>query len=170
MKKLRLILWEECNRNCPGCCNNDWNLRSLDVETNYSGYDMILLTGGEPMMDPLRVHVAINEIRKQNPTAKIIMYTAYVSDFKAVISLLAHLDGLTVTLHDPDDGYAFLDFDKALYDVRNLIVRKSLRLNVFEGVGLYRQPKTYWEVKAGMIWIKNCPLPTGEVLKRWRPA
>ena len=28
---LRLLLWEECNRTCQGCCNKDWDLSSLDA-------------------------------------------------------------------------------------------------------------------------------------------
>ena len=30
-EKLRLLLFEECDRDCPGCCNRDWDLRSLPV-------------------------------------------------------------------------------------------------------------------------------------------
>ena len=24
-EKLRLLLFEECDRDCPGCCNRDWD-------------------------------------------------------------------------------------------------------------------------------------------------
>lgn len=43
MSKLRLLLWEECNRTCAGCCNKDWNLSELPVCFDYSGYDLILI-------------------------------------------------------------------------------------------------------------------------------
>jgi len=31
MKKLRLLLFPDCNRNCAGCCNNDWDLDLLPM-------------------------------------------------------------------------------------------------------------------------------------------
>ncbi|MBU1087771.1 MAG: hypothetical protein KKD05_09695, partial [Candidatus Omnitrophica bacterium] len=52
MKKLRLLLFTECNRNCNGCCNNDWDLKSLLNEHLFKEYSEILLTGGEPMLHP----------------------------------------------------------------------------------------------------------------------
>ena len=39
--KLRLILFEKCNRNCAGCCNKDANIPTLPVIDNYSYYDLI---------------------------------------------------------------------------------------------------------------------------------
>lgn len=46
MKKLRLLLHEECNRNCKGCCNKDWDLNALEIEDDFTDYDEILITGG----------------------------------------------------------------------------------------------------------------------------
>ena len=40
-KKLRLLVTENCNRNCEGCCNKDWDLSSLEVCTSYKGYDEV---------------------------------------------------------------------------------------------------------------------------------
>ncbi len=42
-KKLRLLLFEECTRSCPGCCNRDWDLQSLPVCRDYSPYQLIML-------------------------------------------------------------------------------------------------------------------------------
>ena len=50
--KLRLLLFEECNRSCPGCCNRDWDLQPLPVCYDLPPYRIILLTGGEPMLYP----------------------------------------------------------------------------------------------------------------------
>jgi|APSaa5957512622_1039677.scaffolds.fasta_scaffold333457_1 hypothetical protein len=41
-KKLRLIMFDECNRACDGCCNNDVNTLSLDVVDGYSEYDLVM--------------------------------------------------------------------------------------------------------------------------------
>ena len=45
--KLRLVLFEACDRCCPGCCNHDWDLKNLPVCTDYTPYEMIMLTGGQ---------------------------------------------------------------------------------------------------------------------------
>ena len=48
--KLRLLLLDDCNRNCPGCCNRDWDLQALPLCQDYTPYRLIMLTGGEPML------------------------------------------------------------------------------------------------------------------------
>ena len=53
--KLRLLVTEECNRHCPGCCNNNWDLKSLSVCKSYRDYEQILITGGEPLLDMFRL-------------------------------------------------------------------------------------------------------------------
>jgi molybdenum cofactor biosynthesis enzyme MoaA len=75
MKKLRLVLFEQCNRRCKGCCNKDWNIKSLPVCTDYTGWDVIMLTGGEPMLMPGLVLLTIGFIRTRNPKAKVYVYT-----------------------------------------------------------------------------------------------
>jgi len=171
MNKLRLILWEECHRNCPGCCNNDWDLGPLEVESDYTKYDQILLTGGEPMLYPEKVADTILDIKAQKKSrAKIFMYTALVTEPKAVINLLMMLDGITVTLHDQSDAVHHAALDRAMARHRDVLDEKSLRINVFEGIHPYAQPFMDWKDKAGMKWIKDCPLPKGEVLKRYWPV
>ena len=73
---LRLIITEECNRSCVGCCNNDFNLKNLPIVNMFKNYDKVIITGGEPMLYPDRVKQVISEVRLQNPEAKIIMCTA----------------------------------------------------------------------------------------------
>lgn len=70
MKKLRLLLFKECHRGCEGCCNKDWDLKSLLKADNFLPYDEILLTGGEPMLDPLLVIDAAERIRAQGSTPR----------------------------------------------------------------------------------------------------
>ena len=65
----------------------------------------------------------------------------------------------------PSDYLPFWRFDQS---ARNLD-GKSLRLNIFEGVGPV-DCSTRWQVKGHMKWIPNCPLPEGEVLMRYQPT
>lgn len=158
--KLRLLLWEECNRNCPGCCNKDWNLETLPVCRDFSPYDTVMLTGGEPMMCPPAVHNAVRTIRKDSD-AEIYVYTAKV-DNSAAISVLSAVDGMTVTLHTQVDVEPFLNFTRAVANID-----RSLRVNIFQGIEVDVPPD--WQIKRGMYWVKNCPLPEDEVFMRYEP-
>lgn len=158
--KLRLLLFEECNRSCPGCCNRDWDLQALPVCQDFTPYRIIMLTGGEPMLHPEIVRAAVAEIRRQTK-APIYLYTAMTQGLDELMPLL---DGVTLTLHAPCDYLPFWRFDQS---ARNLD-GKSLRLNIFEEVGPVASSER-WQVKDHMAWIPNCPLPQGEVLMRFRP-
>ncbi len=167
--KLRLLLFDECNRDCEGCCNKDIDLAALPVCTSYTGYDMIMLTGGEPMLHPQIIMEAIHQIRR-GTRAPIILYTAMTSDKEALADILRQVDGITITLHDPSDVPPFLAFDD-FYTSWWRTPRKSYRLNVFRGVKIdLGEVKGRWKVKSGIEWIKNCPLPEGEVLMRYGGA
>ena len=162
-KKLRLLLFKACNRRCPGCCNQYWDLDNLEVCTSFKGYDEILLTGGEPMLKPDLVEIVIKMIRLENPKAKIYMYTAKI-DTVHIHYILKLIDGLTLTLHNQKDVKPFMDLYLHHYPVRK---RLSLRLNVFKEVKLppYLELKD-WNVKDNMVWEIGCPLPDGEVLMK----
>lgn len=166
--KLRLLLFEDCNRRCKGCCNKDWDLSILPVVKHYSKYERIMLTGGEPMLHPDIVLKTIASIRLENPKIPIYVYTAKV-DGAQTMDVLRSADGFTVTLHEQADAIMFLRFDSERRGLR--INKKSLRLNIFEGVTIYPSllaelASEGWKIKKNMKWIKNSPLPTDEVFMR----
>lgn len=163
MKKLRLLLFSECQKTCAGCCNKDWDLNSLPVCTDYSGYDQIMLTGGEPMLHPDMVLAVIKEIRETS-RAKIYVYTAKVDDLASTLSVIKASDGICLTLHDQEDVEPFHVLDFYL-DVIEDIGLYSMRLNVFKGINPNRV-SGWWKVKSNIEWIKNCPLPVDEVFMR----
>lgn len=153
MKTLRLLLFAACNRTCPGCCNNDWDLGELPRVDSYEGYDQIILTGGEPMLRPELVVCVAADIRSK-VDAQIILYTARPGELPGVMPFL---DGVTVTLHEQTDVAEF---------ARLPVLPGSLRLNVFEGVDMAFVDTWGWKVKHGIKWIKDCPLPENEVFMR----
>lgn len=165
--KLRLLLFEECNRSCEGCCNKQFNLSILPVVTAYEPYDMVMLTGGEPMLNPQLVIDTCREIGDTSD-AKIVLYTARVTrKYELMTILLQYLDGLTLTLHEQRDVKPFIQLNELVQDMTLDVWRsKSLRLNVFKGVDLTGVNIAAWNVKADMQWIEDCPLPDGEVLMR----
>jgi len=167
ISKLRLLITEQCPRSCEGCCNKDWDLDALPVCTDFSGYDEILLTGGEPMLRLDRVDHVLTDIARVNPDALTIMYTAQLPELMNVIKLytiLQRLKGVTVTLHEQNDVCTFFLFNRLLGPEDR---EKSLRLNVFNGVELTNMDLTGWKVKEDIEWIDNCPLPPDEILMRY---
>ena len=171
-KSLRLLLWKHCNRSCQGCCNNQFDIDNLPVCTDYTPYDEILLTGGEPMLLPGIVLKVIENIRSVNKKAKIYVYTAKVDDIYAVKEILMAADGITVTAHEPSDMdtidrlSAFLsnavNFSSRI-DYMSMLTFKTRRLNIFKGVRITQFP-TFWTIKSNMKWLEDCPLPENETL------
>jgi hypothetical protein len=167
MSKLRLVMFEACNRDCAGCCNNDWDLNGLDVCDGFEGYDMIMLTGGEPMLKPMMIMQICNEIRESGSAADIILYTAKSRRTLDLIAMLLWVDGITLTLHEQYDVDAFIQLQRGMSGLD--VSKYQLRLNVFSNVYIEGVDTTGWKVKDGIEWIKDCPLPEGEVIQRlWR--
>ena len=163
-KTLRLLLFEDCNRNCEGCCNKQWDLSKLPVVKDFTPYHTIILTGGEPMLYPHRVTSLIDIIRFENPKVKIILYTAMTTKLYTLRNILREINGLTVTLHDQQDVIPFLYFANIL---SKSDLSKSLRMNVFEGVNLYDYKISFaWQLKNHIKWLEDCPLPDNEVFMR----
>ena len=162
MRTLRLLLFDDCDRDCPECCNRDWDLDALPVVDSYSGYDQVVITGGEPLLKPGVIVETIERIRAENRTASVYIYTART---RGIPYALALADGITLTLHEQSDVGPFKDLcqDLTIADVSG----KSMRLNVFEGVVLSRgEVPDCFDVRFGYRWIKNCPLPKHEEFKR----
>lgn len=169
---LRLLLFKDCNRNCRGCCNKGFDLDSLPpldpyLYGSFQGYDNIILTGGEPMLDPFLIKKMVTAIRTQTGTP-IILYTAKYDNPRELLSILKLVDGLTVTLHTPKDVTAFSVFNNLVNQDVDFFKEKSLRLNVFYNVPLktLKNNLQLWKVKKNIHWIKDCPLPSNEVFKR----
>lgn len=169
---LRLLLWEECNRTCEGCCNKDFDLPNLPVLNPEDAlhYDLIMLTGGEPMLNPSTVTRTADHLRKYTD-AKIVMYTAATYDSLRLPVVCTHLDGVTVTVHEPSDVNDLYLLDEALCIWQDDYPQDfSARLNIFAGCEVDRTRLNFgWYIKDNIEWIKDCPLPENEDFKRLSP-
>ncbi|HWQ08063.1 MAG TPA: hypothetical protein VN436_03110, partial [Holophaga sp.] len=114
MKKLRLLLFEKCNRTCAGCCNKGFDLKSLPVCTSLEGWDEVNLTGGEPMLDP---QLVIDTAWSVPTPTTVNLYTAKVDDLPAMVNVLGFINGLCVTLHEQRDVEPFLRLNDRLMRV-----------------------------------------------------
>ena len=163
MKTLRLLVIDKCNRKCEGCCNKQWDLNLLPICDSFKGYSEIILTGGEPMLNPSLIRSLAIHIRKETQYP-IYMYTAKVDDLEEILSVLYFLDGITVTIHEEKDWDSFSILNKSLLDFG---YEKSLRLNVFKECNLRSYHEfDKWKIKDSIEWIDPCPLPTNEVFMR----
>ncbi len=103
MKIARLILTFDCPRHCPYCCNNYSNMQrimhSVDMIEQLAPYDQVLLTGGEPMLQPYRTLAFARALKSQNANRPVYMYTALYDS--AISALLPILDGVHYTIQAP---------------------------------------------------------------------
>lgn len=164
MEKLRLLLTEDCNKGCEGCCNKDWDLSLLPVVKSFKGYSEILITGGEPMLYPNKIIECVNKIR-QVSDANIYLYTAYIYQIATVLNILDEIDGITLTLHDKCDIEDLKRLNRCL--LPSIFLYKSMRLNIFDNIDVSDIDLKLWKIKDNMVWIENCPLPKDEILMKY---
>ena len=162
--QLRLLITEECDRACEGCCNKDWDLKALPIAEDFTTYDMIMLTGGEPLLKLGELAGAIFNIRVSTD-APIVVYTAMCKNPWLFSTVLAFVDGITLTLHEHTDAHDFMRLCSFLKE--DELKDKSMRLNIFKDVEVKDIPP-YWKVKKDMVWEEDCPLPTNEEFMRLR--
>ena len=171
-QKLRLLVTNKCTRNCAGCCNNDVkpsgaiyieDLKKID----WTIYEKILITGGEPLLFPKQTRDLILSIKKQDPASQITLYTAIfpVICWDDMVTIFENLDGVTFTIHDVDGIRSFIRLNKFWLDRPELNTKISKRLNIFCDVPLFPLNCYGWDVKF-IEWIKNCPLPEDEIFLR----
>lgn len=101
-------------------------------------YDEILITGGEPMLNPLRTLNIIKDIRALFPEKLIYLYTAYLKypEMSDIPPILEAVDGMQFSLHENADYYDLM----ALEGLQNIIAtmgknnpefwKKSFRLYI----------------------------------------
>ena len=184
---LRLLVTENCNKDCSGCCNKQnqfANIESLNLGLSHrSNWDYlrsfkeILLTGGEPMLYPESLKDIIFNIRTYHPSVKIYLYTAFIPG-PVIMDILNLVDGITLTLHDLDDREGFFAFSKTLANNPLYLLNKSMRLNIFKEAyimdyyvdddlfSLYDFGEKIWDKKHKLKWIENCPLPDHEEIRK----
>jgi len=161
MKKARLIVTYKCHKDCAWCCNKNWRgtpARPIGVMALYS-HEMVMITGGEPLLFPDKLEDLLYAL-KMNSSAMRIVYTAKTN---GLMALLPYTDGITLTLHDPEDVLPFLQMVKYnQYALSNY--RGMLRLNVFRSSGYKHNSLAQMFAHKWVDWIKDCPLPPDEEL------
>ena len=169
MKKLRLLVTACCMRKCVGCCNKDWDLENLPVAQHYDGYEMIMLTGGEPLLLDYMALVRLFEEIQVQTMSPIILYTAKAEPPWDLMPMLSqYLSGVTLTLHEQSDVIAFGRHQSRWEEYFcDKLQSKYMRLNIFEGLRFEGLDLTKWDAKDNIERIKDSPLPKDEVFMKY---
>ena len=101
MKTARLITTLRCPRSCEYCCNKHPKILAQMKHVpltgvDWSQYDEVILTGGEPTLDYVGLGAAIAHIRPMVQT--LYLYSAWWT--MSANDFLPLLDGITYTIHD----------------------------------------------------------------------
>lgn len=100
MKNARLIITKRCNRDCPGCCNKYATVMSgckyIASLSELAYYDVVSVTGGEPMLD-WRDTLRKILILRFCGVKTIYLYTALYRP--EIENILPHVDGVQFSLH-----------------------------------------------------------------------
>lgn len=107
MENIHLMVTSLCDRNCPYCCNKQYDLSTIPQVTDeeFSRAKRIFITGGEPFVFVQPMEIAKYLRVKYKNIEQMIVYTnAYeLYCYLAKGQSLAHIDGLTVSLKDYRD-------------------------------------------------------------------
>ena len=160
-KKLRLLVTNKCYRNCPMCCNKNFDINSIRGLDDLTQYDEVSITGGEPML--VNNNILIEFVKLLHTMGKkVYLYTAVATVDTIDLGIYSFLDGITLTLHDNEDVEKFILANQRCLERKNSLRKLSL---VLKGIQLPDVDLSMWKVRE-TEWIENCPLPEGEDFKK----
>ena len=103
---LRILVDWKCNLSCSYCCNEQPQIREQIKpvsmkEINFTRYKVVCITGGEPLLFPLRV-VAISQLARFSK-AFVVLYTngTFLNATMADMLMRAGVQAINVGLHEP---------------------------------------------------------------------
>lgn len=120
-RSARVIVTYNCNRNCPGCCNNHGNkIEEIEDINDFLAYDEIIITGGEPLLLRTKILDFISNLKRIGYDKKIYLYTSFWEKNNLCHqSIINMVNGITYTLHAEAN-------DKDIIALRNLSNNKRL--------------------------------------------
>ena len=130
-KTARVIVTLACNRKCPGCCNETiGKVASIGDISVLSDYEEVVITGGEPMLNP----------------DSLLRF------------ILNQLDGITVTLHAEatDDDIRNLKYMSYNLYGEDLDMRLFIDRRVYEKYDLSNICLKTWDVVRKLEWKEKC--------------
>lgn len=182
MKTARLLVTQRCVRNCPNCCNKYpkimEHMRPIYNALDLQQYDILVLTGGEPLLYPDDVyHISwIYNYHRRPLHNPVYLYTTLYKPCLDAMLACGVLDGLTFTLHT---GATHSREVEDFYKVQKLALRypdKSFRAVIYPGTPAITIVPDAWkrltvqqyETEAELMARQpNNGIPDGEDLLLW---
>lgn len=130
---IHLMITNKCNRRCPDCCNNQYNISDIPIVTSQELAESkyVYLTGGEPFAygDPCLI---AERLKMYYPNIKeVIVYTNALELYQYLNkNNLFAIDGLTISIKNSLDAFVFNSY---LSKDSRILSLDSNRLYVFEG-------------------------------------
>lgn len=163
-KIIHLMITNVCNRKCPDCCNNQYDINAIHRITDQElrEAEMIFLTGGEPFAyaDPCGL---AKQIKENYPNIKKVF--VYSNAIELADYLMVHhinsIDGITISIKNRRDKQAFENIIAKNKEVLNL---ESNWLYVFKGFEDTKAPSSF--VKKSRVWQKNFIPATDSIFRR----
>lgn len=109
-KECRVLITTECNNDCSYCCNKlpeikqTFKMDTMDnfIENTCKNYEVIKISGGEPMLCFTKLTKLVTGIKCRNENAEIYLYTNghfLPMEKEDIIRLCEDLDGINVGHH-----------------------------------------------------------------------
>jgi organic radical activating enzyme len=126
------------------------------------GYELVLLTGGEPMLYPTQVEMIAHTLHAASPAINVFLYTAILSESPA----FHWLDGINFTVHSPVKAahvFALSRLDEWVQDHPEKSCRLMLDPNIDQKLSY--TPSVWYEVRM-KHWFTDgeCRVPAHEDL------
>ena len=152
-KVIHIMVTSLCNRKCPDCCNNQYDLNDIPYVTDeeLKKADTICITGGEPFAYSNPCEIAFLYKTKYPNIKKIYVYTNalelanYLHDGGTIYAI----DGLTISIKNEIDS---LYFKRFLYNNEKVNALNDNLLYVFPGFEDVRCPENMTKKKR--VWQK----------------
>lgn len=165
MKIARILITDKCTRNCKNCCNKYTEIMSSAKEVDdpafFNEYDMLLLTGGEPL---LAIDRAIEILTAVRSFQTVYFYSSiYTDDFEY---LMERTDGFHYTIHSPVT-HKDLQFFNVVQSLARQNKNKSFRLYIENTVSrsITINPSLWDRIEIKQyIEESECKLPENEEL------
>lgn len=127
---IHLLVTPLCKRDCPHCCNKQYDLGSVPVvtEKELKNCHTVLITGGEPYAFTLPDKIARHLKRKYPNINRVYVYTNALEYYVYNKSDNENIDGVSMSIKTELDKRTF----EYIVNSRNLLKLESNRLYVFD--------------------------------------
>lgn len=170
-KTARVIVTYNCNRSCPGCCNQHGNsVRKVTNIEELLKYEEIIVTGGEPMLVLSDVLALVSTLKVLGYAGRFYLYTAFWKPNFKNIAILDEFDGITFTIHaeaSDADIIALKHLSKeSILKSANFSSRLIIDSRVYDKYDLSNIDLKNWDVVRKLQWKDKCePAPNEELIE-----